>query len=73
MKSAVETWLDSETSEFASTSDWQNFTQITEDFVKRCASEYRIACVTSGGTTVPLEKSTVRFIDNFRYVENNYS
>ena len=25
----------------------------------------RIACVTSGGTTVPLERNTVRFIDNF--------
>ena len=24
-----------------------------------------IACVTSGGTTVPLERNTVRFIDNF--------
>jgi phosphopantothenate-cysteine ligase len=25
----------------------------------------KIALVTSGGTTVPLEKKTVRFIDNF--------
>lgn len=25
----------------------------------------RIVCVTSGGTTVPLEKNTVRFLDNF--------
>jgi len=25
----------------------------------------RIVCVTSGGTTVPLERNTVRFIDNF--------
>jgi len=25
----------------------------------------RVACVTSGGTTVPLEKNTVRFLDNF--------
>ena len=25
----------------------------------------RIACVTSGGTSVPLERNTVRFIDNF--------
>jgi len=24
-----------------------------------------VVCVTSGGTTVPLEKNTVRFIDNF--------
>ena len=28
-------------------------------------AERRIALVTSGGTTVPLEKNTVRFIDNF--------
>ena len=28
-------------------------------------SNLRIACVTSGGTTVPLEKNTVRFVDNF--------
>ena len=34
------------------------------DFVQRHA-ERRIALVTSGGTTVPLEKNTVRFIDNF--------
>ncbi len=25
----------------------------------------RVVCITSGGTTVPLEKNTVRFIDNF--------
>lgn len=25
----------------------------------------KVAIVTSGGTTVPLEKNTVRFIDNF--------
>ena len=34
------------------------------EFVQRHA-ERRIALVTSGGTTVPLEKNTVRFIDNF--------
>ena len=28
-------------------------------------SSSRLVCVTSGGTTVPLEKNTVRFIDNF--------
>lgn len=28
-----------------------------------------IALVTSGGTTVPLEKNTVRFIDNFSHGE----
>lgn len=35
-------------------------------FVKHhVAAGTRIACVTSGGTTVPLETKTVRFIDNF--------
>lgn len=34
------------------------------DFVGRHSSA-RIVCVTSGGTTVPLERNTVRFIDNF--------
>ena len=29
------------------------------------AAGRRVACVTSGGTTVPLERNTVRFIDNF--------
>ena len=33
-------------------------------YVSRSASR-RVACVTSGGTTVPLERNTVRFIDNF--------
>ena len=28
-------------------------------------ADRRIACVTSGGTTVPLEHNTVRLIDNF--------
>ena len=34
------------------------------DFVRQHADR-KIALVTSGGTTVPLEKNTVRFIDNF--------
>lgn len=35
-------------------------------FVARATNEgRRIAIVTSGGTTVPLERRTVRFIDNF--------
>ena len=29
----------------------------------------RVACVTSGGTTVPLEKNMVRFLDNFSHGE----
>jgi len=32
---------------------------------KHVAGGKRIVCVTSGGTTVPLEKNTVRFLDNF--------
>ena len=31
----------------------------------------RIVCVTSGGTTVPLERNTVRFIDNFSTKSNS--
>lgn len=34
-------------------------------FVRELAPDQRVAVVTSGGTTVPLEKNTVRFIDNF--------
>eukprot|EP00128_Syssomonas_multiformis_P011983 Colp12_sorted_trinity150504_noHs@359 len=36
-----------------------------EEFVKLHTGSRRIVLVTSGGTTVPLEKSTVRFLDNF--------
>ena len=41
-----------------------------EDFVQRHSDttkgqQRRIVLITSGGTTVPLEKNTVRFIDNF--------
>lgn len=41
-----------------------------KDFVARHsavsgAQARPIACVTSGGTTVPLERNCVRFIDNF--------
>lgn len=34
-------------------------------FVSATPAGQRVACVTSGGTTVPLEVRTVRFIDNF--------
>ncbi|KAK9452261.1 DNA/pantothenate metabolism flavoprotein [Limtongia smithiae] len=55
----------------------------TEEFVK-FHNGRRIALVTSGGTTVPLENQTVRFIDNFSagtrgatsaeyFLENNYA
>eukprot|EP01043_Picozoa_sp_COSAG02_P034885 COSAG02_NODE_2465_length_8785_cov_21.743610_1_plen_306_part_00 len=37
-----------------------------KEFVsKHVSAGRRIVCVTSGGTTVPLEKNTVRFLDNF--------
>ncbi|KAM7535383.1 hypothetical protein Aperf_G00000102470 [Anoplocephala perfoliata] len=62
---AVEAWLNDETAVCNLTKDWQDFTQRARDFVKRCGPSFRIVCVTSGGTTVPLEKNTVRFIDNF--------
>ena len=36
------------------------------EFIDRhAASQRRVALVTSGGTTVPLENQTVRFVDNF--------
>jgi phosphopantothenate-cysteine ligase len=37
-----------------------------QDFVNANGSKGRpVVCVTCGGTTVPLEANTVRFIDNF--------
>ncbi|MCJ1420771.1 hypothetical protein MMC32_007130 [Xylographa parallela] len=40
--------------------------QLTELFVQQhAATKRRVVLVTSGGTTVPLENQTVRFIDNF--------
>ncbi|KAI9092601.1 putative phosphopantothenoylcysteine synthetase [Phlyctochytrium arcticum] len=37
-----------------------------DEFIKRHAAEgRRVVLVTSGGTTVPLEENTVRFVDNF--------
>ena len=40
--------------------------RMLEGFVsKHVAAGRRIVCITSGGTTVPLEKNTVRFLDNF--------
>ncbi|KAI0856372.1 DNA/pantothenate metabolism flavoprotein [Xylaria cubensis] len=37
-----------------------------EEFINQHAAENRrVVLITSGGTTVPLEKQTVRFIDNF--------
>ncbi|KAI5309363.1 hypothetical protein KEM55_003403 [Ascosphaera atra] len=41
-------------------------TQQAQDFIKQhVAHNRRVVLVTSGGTTVPLETQTVRFIDNF--------
>ncbi|KAK7537314.1 phosphopantothenate-cysteine ligase [Phyllosticta citribraziliensis] len=43
-----------------------NHLTLARAFVERHAAEgRRVALVTSGGTTVPLEEQTVRFIDNF--------
>src|SRR6202012_3862296 len=40
--------------------------RLAHGFVEQHANENRrVALVTSGGTTVPLENQTVRFIDNF--------
>ncbi|KAI8324453.1 DFP-domain-containing protein [Martensiomyces pterosporus] len=35
------------------------------EFVSKQAADQRIVLITSGGTTVPLENNTVRFVDNF--------
>lgn len=41
-------------------------TTLAKDFINfHAAAGRRVALVTSGGTTVPLERQTVRFIDNF--------
>nr|SVE70498.1 EOG090X085T [Daphnia similis]SVE71122.1 EOG090X085T [Daphnia similis]SVE72381.1 EOG090X085T [Daphnia similis] len=40
--------------------------KLVQDFCQQAAmKKHRVALITSGGTTVPLEKNTVRFIDNF--------
>ena len=36
-----------------------------EDFLKELNEGNKIVLVTSGGTAVPLEKQTVRYLDNF--------
>ena len=44
----------------------QKHTSLARDFITTHASAgRRVVLVTSGGTTVPLERQTVRFIDNF--------
>lgn len=42
----------------------ENVTNNIKEFISTTCYE-DIALVTSGGTTVPLEKQTVRFLDNF--------
>ena len=43
-----------------------HISSLARDFINHHASKNRrVALVTSGGTTVPLENQTVRFIDNF--------
>ncbi|KAL5964884.1 Phosphopantothenate--cysteine ligase CAB2 [Taenia solium] len=61
----AERWLESETAARSSTKEWQDFTRRVHDFVEKLGPSCPIACVTSGGTTAPLELNTVRFIDNF--------
>jgi phosphopantothenate---cysteine ligase (ATP) len=44
----------------------EKHTALAKDFIEfHAAAGRRVVLVTSGGTTVPLEKQTVRFIDNF--------
>ncbi|KAF4627279.1 hypothetical protein G7Y89_g10876 [Cudoniella acicularis] len=44
----------------------EKFTEQASDFINfHAAAGRRVVLVTSGGTTVPLERQTVRFIDNF--------
>lgn len=40
-------------------------TVFNPDFVASGNRASRMVCITSGGTTVPLERKCVRFIDNF--------
>ncbi|KAI9819284.1 MAG: hypothetical protein M1827_007441 [Pycnora praestabilis] len=44
----------------------QSLTSLAKDFTDdHLSQQHRVVLVTSGGTTVPLENQTVRFIDNF--------
>lgn len=46
--------------------DLEKHVKMAKDFIDFHANEgRRLVLITSGGTTVPLEKQTVRFIDNF--------
>ncbi|KAG5036303.1 hypothetical protein AAZX31_04G234700 [Glycine max] len=53
---------------FDSAPPLQNSDEITQklnQFIQRNSSARRIVCVTSGGTTAPLEQRCVRYVDNF--------
>ena len=44
----------------------ENYESLMQVFVENAILDGKyIACVTSGGTAIRLEKKTVRFIDNF--------
>mmetsp|Transcript_4561 Transcript_4561/g.9097 ORF Transcript_4561/g.9097 Transcript_4561/m.9097 type:complete len:323 (-) Transcript_4561:221-1189(-) len=53
----------------APSSGMENVEEKVREFIlqvnTKASGQNRIVCVTSGGTTVPLEKNCVRFIDNF--------
>ncbi|KAF5112110.1 hypothetical protein DV452_004174 [Geotrichum candidum] len=79
--------VDEETNYFATNPEPPYLAEIQQqvnEFVAFHSGERRIALVTSGGTTVPLENNTVRFIDNFSagtrgatsteyFIENGYA
>ncbi|XP_059078638.1 uncharacterized protein LOC131877088 isoform X6 [Tigriopus californicus] len=52
-------------SEIPKPKEFEVLTKRIQQFCEKHADTPRIVLVTSGGTTVPLEKNTVRFIDNF--------
>lgn len=43
----------------------EKYSALTQAFVRKHSEHRPVVLVTSGGTTVPLENQTVRFIDNF--------
>jgi phosphopantothenate-cysteine ligase len=79
--------VDEETNYFATNPEPPYLAEIQEqvhEFIAFHSGKRRIALVTSGGTTVPLENNTVRFIDNFSagtrgatsteyFIENGYA
>lgn len=45
--------------------DFEDNRQLLKEFCERNKVQNKIVLVTSGGTTIPLEHNTVRFVDNF--------